>query len=689
MNHLAGQASAYLLQHAHQPVDWHPYCEEALARARAEQKPIFLSIGYAACHWCHIMAEECFEDPAIAAALNASFLNIKIDRELRPDLDQIYQLAHQWLTGRAGGWPLSVFVEPDRLTPFFAGTYFPREPRDGLPGFGEVIAALSRYYREQSGDWRLLTGKIREAFASLASGIPPSPESSDSDLSATAQAGLERNFDRRSGGFGGAPKFPHPPALAFLLGRLTNLPPDPPNHSRMAPLINQTLAAMTQGGLWDHIGGGFFRYCVDADWQIPHFEKMLDDNALLLALYAEAAVLTGRPAYAATAASLVDWLKTEMQDPAGGFYSSLDADSDGGEGRYYLWERDEVRSLLTPEEWAVAETAWGLDRPANFEGRWHLSQPTYPEREGGGGAAGDPLLESARLRLLRTRLNRPRPARDDKIRAAANGLTVRGLARAGWLLDRPDWIDLAGRCADGLATGLVRNGRLMSSTREGKTAEPAFLPDQVFVLEGLLELLGTHWEARWYEWALALADQLLERFEDRSGGGFWYTAHDRPTPLIRLKTWADESVPSANAVALRALLTLARLSGRSRYHEAALRGGVAGRPHASAAPQAHLSLVLSLSALDSPPPFLLLHGARDDRPEWLALIRKRFPKTLPVFAPGADDGPMAGEQVIAAAPGEARLYLCQGTACTAVFSRPDELTGGPPDSRDPATSPGC
>ncbi len=688
MNHLAGEASAYLLQHADQPVDWYPYGDEALARARAERKPVFLSIGYASCHWCHVMAEECFADPGIARALNSSFLNIKIDRELRPDLDHIYQMAHRWLTGRPGGWPLSVFVEPDQLTPFFAGTYFPREPRYGLPGFGEVIVALARYYREQSGDWKRLTEKIRTTFASLAS--TPSPPASftpeGSDLAEAAQAELEADFDRRSGGFGSAPKFPHPPSLAFLLERLAVSSPDSDIPSRIRPLIHQTLTAMTQGGLWDQIGGGFFRYCVDADWQIPHFEKMLDDNALLLALYADAAVLTGQPTYAGTAASLVQWLAREMRDPEGGFYSSLDADSPGGEGRYYLWDRDEVRTLLTPAEWAVAEPAWGLDRSPNFEDHWHLSraQPREPDDQTQG--TGASLLECARLRLFNARAQRDPPARDDKIRAASNGLAVWALARAGRLLDRPEWVELAIHGSDFLATALVQNHRLMSSCHQGKTGGPAFLPDQAYILAGLIELLGTCWETRWYEWALALADQLLEQFEDRSGGGFWYTAHDQPTPLIRLKTWADESVPAANAVAFQALMTLFRLSGRSRYQDAALRGLAAGRPHARAAPGAHLGLILCQCRADSPSSFLLLQSSADDRPQWLTSIRKHYSKSLLVFTPGPDEPTGSALAIPSHAPGEGRLYLCEGTACTAVFSRPDEL-GGEPTSTGGSVSP--
>jgi uncharacterized protein YyaL (SSP411 family) len=679
VNHLAGEASAYLLQHANQPVDWYPYGEAALARAREAHQPIFLSIGYAACHWCHVMAEECFEDPEIAALLNASFLNIKIDRELRPDLDHIYQTAHRWLTGRPGGWPLSVFVEPDQLTPFFAGTYFPREPRYGLPGFGEIILTLSRYYREQTGDWKRLTEKIRAAFTSLAANPSPSAGSrpAGADLAAIAETELEGESDRRFGGFGDAPKFPHPASLAFLLERIAVSSPDPEVPRRIRPLLDQALTAMTRGGLQDQVGGGFFRYCVDAGWEIPHFEKMLDDNALLLALYADASVLTGQSAYARTAASLVDWLAREMRAPEGGFYSSLDADSPGGEGHYYLWDRSEVQALLTPAEWAVAKPAWGLDRSPNFENRWHLSRRPSPERDDRSAGTGDLLLENARLQLLRARSRRVAPARDDKIRASSNGLAVWALARAGRVLDRPDWVEMALQCNDFLATALVQDNRLMTSWRQGKTGGPAFLPDHAYVLQGLVELLGTRWETREYEWALILADQLLERFEDRSGGGFWFTAHDQPTPLVRLKTWSDESAPAANAVAFQALLTLSRLSGRSRYQEAALRGLAAGLPHACAAPGSHLGLILSLCQADSPPPFLLLQCAPEDRSVWLALIHKRYSKNLPVFAPGPD-GPIGNEWAFPAyKPGEARLYLCEGTACKAVFSRPDELGGEP------------
>ncbi len=411
-NRLAGETSPYLLQHQANPVHWQPWDEGALACARRADKPILLSIGYSACHWCHVMAHESFEDAAVAAEMNRRFVNIKVDREERPDLDLIYQSAHQLLTGRAGGWPLTLFLAPDGV-PFFGGTYFPKSPRYGLPGFVDVCRQVDAAYRERRGDIDRQSLSLR---AALGSTLPRSDGDRELDAQPLADVrhALLQSVDAEFGGFGAAPKFPHPTDLDFLLRQ---------NAGRAAALL--TLSRMADGGIYDQIGGGFFRYSVDARWEIPHFEKMLYDNGPLLALYAQAWRLTGEARYLAVCEETAAWLMREMQAPAGGYYSSLDADTEGEEGRHYVWDRDELRSALTAEEWHAVESLWGMNGPPNFEHRhWHLRIAEAAH------ATDVPLLAAARTKLFAARERRPRPGRDEKILASWNALTVSGMAQA-------------------------------------------------------------------------------------------------------------------------------------------------------------------------------------------------------------------------------------------------------------------
>ncbi|MFQ5488742.1 MAG: thioredoxin domain-containing protein, partial [Gammaproteobacteria bacterium] len=390
MNRLGQETSPYLRQHADNPVDWYPWCAEALARARDEQRPILLSIGYSACHWCHVMAHESFEDPATAALMNRHFVNIKVDREERPDLDKIYQVSHQLLTQRGGGWPLTMFLDPQDLVAFFGGTYFPPTPRYGLPGFPELLERVAAYYHEQGDEIRAQNQRLREALASL---NPRDQRSGELDATPLdlARHQLGRAFDEVHGGFGGAPKFPQPPNLERLLRHWAASGDQQALH-----MAGFTLEQMAAGGIHDHLGGGFYRYAVDERWLIPHFEKMLYDNAQLLALYAQAWAASGRQHFAAAAHDTVRWVLTEMQAPQGAFYAALDADSEGEEGRYYVWEREQIEALLDPEEYAAFASRYGLLDAANFEGRWHLHLPGGMVEES---AATQRLLNSARDKL--------------------------------------------------------------------------------------------------------------------------------------------------------------------------------------------------------------------------------------------------------------------------------------------------
>jgi uncharacterized protein YyaL (SSP411 family) len=446
-NRLAGATSPYLQQHAGNPVDWYPWSEEALAKARAERKPILLSIGYSACHWCHVMAHESFEDPDVAAAMNDAFVNIKVDREERPDLDQIYQTAHALLTRRSGGWPLTMFLTPEGA-PFFGGTYFPKHGRYGLPGFVELLPKVASAYREQGDRLAEQNRRLADALQSLEPEGGPAPP--PANAAAAALAGLKHSFDAVHGGFGSAPKFPHPFELDFCLRAFAA------NADEEAlAIVRVTLDHMADGGIHDQLGGGFCRYSVDAQWTIPHFEKMLYDNGPLLALYADLSRVTGERRYADVARDIVGWLVREMRADDGAFYSSLDADSEGSEGKFYVWTREEARAAVTDEEWVVAEPYYGLDAPPNFEGHaWNLRVAERLESVAGRLGLSSPDATTrragARAALFAAREKRVRPGRDDKILTAWNALAIGGLARAANALDMPRWADLAFAAVDTL-----------------------------------------------------------------------------------------------------------------------------------------------------------------------------------------------------------------------------------------------
>ncbi|MDH3319588.1 MAG: thioredoxin domain-containing protein, partial [Betaproteobacteria bacterium] len=437
-NRLAGETSPYLQQHAHNPVDWQPWDAAALARARAADRPILLSVGYSACHWCHVMAHESFEDPEVAAVMNRHFVNIKVDREERPDLDQIYQTAHQMLAQRGGGWPLTMFLTPEGM-PFWGGTYFPKTPRYGSPGFVEILERIAEVWREQRAAIGEQGEQLTLAFARLQPPAAAGNAALDGEPLRAALEVLRSSFDARDGGFGGAPKFPHATDLELCLRR------------GETAMVDTTLRRMCEGGLFDQLGGGFCRYSVDAQWAIPHFEKMLYDNGPLLALLADAWLVSGDDLYARCADATAGWIQREMQSPEGGYYASLDADSEHEEGKYYVWDAAEVRALLTTEEWGALAPHFGLDGAPNFEGRhWHL-RIARPLREG-----GEALLASAKAKLSAAREKRARPGRDEKVLASWNALAIHGMAHAGRVLGRPEWVASARRALQFLRSRMWR-----------------------------------------------------------------------------------------------------------------------------------------------------------------------------------------------------------------------------------------
>ena len=667
-NRLAAETSPYLLQHADNPVDWYPWGPEALERARAEDKPILLSVGYSACHWCHVMAHESFEDEATAALMNRLFVNVKVDREERPDLDRIYQVAHQMLTQRGGGWPLTMFLSPRDQRPFFGGTYFPPEAKYGMPAFRDVLPRVAQYYREHGEDVRRQGDALLEVFGQM---LPP-PADAQAGLSraplASGRAALQRDFDGRFGGFGDAPKFPHPMNLEFLLRTWRDTVDDEQPDLQALYMATLTLTRMAEGGLYDQLGGGFCRYAVDAYWMIPHFEKMLYDNGQLLAVAAQAAVATGDPLFRRVVGETTDWIRRDMQHPAGGYYSTLDADSEGHEGRFYVWTPDEARRLLEEREYLVLSRRFGLDREANFEGHWHLH--AFEPLDKVAAEAGltteqaEAALDSARAKLLEVRNRRVWPARDEKILTAWNGLAIAGMAAAARLLDRADVVDSAASAVDFLREHCWFEGRLLAVHKDGRSRFPAYLDDHAFLAWGLLELLQARWHGPWLDWAVELAEAMLAHFEDRAAGGFYFTADDHESLILRPKTFGDDATPAGNGVAARVLLRLGFLLAEPRYLDAAERTLRAAWSLLERYPHGHTSLLMALDELTGPPTVVVLRGAADDLAVWRAELDKLYdPRRFVLGVPSEATGlpPALADK----RPRERTVgYVCRGTACS-------------------------
>jgi len=675
-NRLAGETSPYLLQHADNPVDWYPWGDEALERARREMKPVLLSVGYSACHWCHVMAHESFEDRAVAAAMNELFVNIKVDREERPDLDQIYQAAHALLTRRSGGWPLTMFLTPAG-DPFFGGTYFPKHGRYGLPGFIDLLPRVAAAYREQGEAIAEQSARLVEAMASL----EPEPEregAGTGDLlpvSAPAQAlaGLKRSFDGEHGGFGTAPKFPHPADLEFCLREHVRL--RDPEALRMA---EHTLLRMADGGIHDQLGGGFCRYSVDAEWSIPHFEKMLYDNGPLLGLYADLARITANPRFAEVARGIVGWLTREMRADDGAFFSSLDADSDGEEGKFYVWSRDEVRARLSADGFAVVAPYFGLDLPPNFEAHaWNLRVTTplaeVARRLGIPLSEAQAQLDAARTTLFQTRSARVRPGLDDKILTSWNALAIAGLARAARALREPDWADLAFAATDALHRTQWRDGRLLA-TRKGLHAHlNAYLDDYAFLLAALIELMQTRFRAEDYAWAQALADVLLAQFEDGARGGFFFTSHDHERLIHRPKPGHDNATPSGNGVAAQALIAFGHLAAAPRYVEAGERTVRLFAGSLAQSPGGYATLLAALEDVLAPPTSVLLAGDPVACAAWQdALEREYRPATRILGLAGVATVPPGLTKGVAPRGGAA-AWVCRGTHCLPPIARLPDL----------------
>ncbi len=679
-NRLDDETSPYLRQHADNPVDWHPWDEAALALAREQQKPILLSIGYSACHWCHVMAHESFEDPATARVMNEHFVNIKVDREERPDLDKVYQLSHQLLTQQGGGWPLTMFLDPDTLLPFFGGTYFPKSPRYQLPGFVDLLLRISETFASQRDELRDHGTRVADVLGRLAETDSQAGELDDAELLAAAREQLGAQADADEGGFGGAPKFPMPETVAHLLRHWAYAQSSGEADRQGLEFVMTTLTGMARGGIYDHLGGGFCRYATDRRWMIPHFEKMLYDNGQLLALYSDALAIGPDELFSQAVSDTADWLLREMRHPEGGFYAALDADSEGEEGKFYLWRRDQVKRLLSEDEYLVVETLYGLDKPANFEGKWNLHRydawRSVVERLSMDRNTADDLLASARRKMLEARELRVRPGLDDKVLTAWNGLAIRGLAKAGSRLGQSRWLDAAAKAADFARARLWRDD-VLYATWQSAPRYPAYLDDYANLLEGLIALLAARWREEDAAFARQLADGALERFYDADKGGFFFTAHQHETLIHRPKPTMDDALPPGNGVMVRALTALGHLFGETRYLEAAAATLAWARPAMEQYPAGHCCLLSGLHDEITPPELVVIRGTDATFPEWRRAADSGYTPwravycipfegahTLPAYLPAPHSVDSQSQTV---------AYVCSGLSCSLPIVTSDDL----------------
>jgi uncharacterized protein len=663
-NRLAQETSPYLLQHKENPVDWRPWGPEALKQAVREDKPILLSIGYSACHWCHVMERESFEDAETAGLINESFVPIKVDREERPDVDDIYMEAVQGMTGQ-GGWPLTVFLDPEGV-PFYGGTYFPPEPRQGMPSFRQVLEATAGAYRNQREELREASAQIRESLGAVGR-AEQSQEPLDESILAQAFSGLQASFDRANGGFGGAPKFPPASTIEFLLDR-----------GRSEP-VRLTLDKMMYGGIYDQFGGGFHRYSVDATWLVPHFEKMLYDNALLARSYLHGWQVMGEERWRRVCEETLDWALREMRGPEGGFHSALDADSEGEEGRFYVWDEEEMRTALT--EAGLSGDAiervlgyWGVSPAGNFEGRNILHVPL------GASAQRPAELEDARVALLAWRDRRVRPGLDDKRICSWNALMVAALADAGAATGREDYIDAASACARFIWESMRDDqGHLRRTWKNGEARLNAYLEDHAFLVEALLRLYEATLEVRWFDAARETAGAMIERFADDERGGFFTTSNDHEELIARRKDVGDHPIPSGSSSAAYALLRLAALTGVRDYEERAIGTMRLFAPAAASHPDAFGHLLQAIDFHLAPVREVALvapsNGADGSaRLDELATVVRSAHRPHIVLA-GGPEGSERPELLRErpAVEGKPSAYVCQRFTCRAPVTDPQEL----------------
>jgi uncharacterized protein YyaL (SSP411 family) len=678
-NRLAGASSPYLRQHADNPVHWQPWDDAALADARERDVPILLSVGYSSCHWCHVMAHESFEDPSTADVMNAHFVCIKVDREERPDLDRVYQTTHQILTRQPGGWPLTVFLDPRDHVPFFSGTYFPRTPRMGMPGFVDLLQRVASVWAEQRDALSEQGAKVQQILNALNEAAEGDPALPDAALLDAAREQLGKGYDASDGGFGDAPKFPMAGSLERLLRHWAA---SGKRDGDALEMVMHTLTRMARGGIFDHLGGGFCRYATDRAWVVPHFEKMLYDNGALLGLYADALSIAPDPLLETVVRDTADWLLREMQASEGGFYAALDADSEGEEGRFYVWHREQIRRALDDDEYRVLATLYGVDKPANFEGSWILHRRdawrAVVERLDLDPADAEALLASGRAKLLALRDERERPERDEKVLAAWNGLAIGGLARAARVTGDERWLSAAQTAADFLREAMVEEGRLYASWTGGQLGARAYLEDHALVLEGVLELLQSAWRDVDARFAVELADALLQHFMDPEQGGFYQTAHDAEPLIHRPRPTMDEALPGGSAAAARGLQRLGQLMGRQDYADAARRALEQAAPFMARAPQAHGAMLDTLAEYLEPPEQILIRGP--EASTWARSSREGYRPDRRVFAitdaSAASEGtatPVLPAYLPETPPETTTAWICRGGTCSLPITSRDGL----------------
>jgi len=672
-NRLARETSPYLLQHQDNPVDWYPWGDEAFAKARAEDKPVFLSIGYSSCHWCHVMEHESFENEKIAALMNELFVSIKVDREERPDVDAIYMAAVQAMTGH-GGWPMSVFMTPDGK-PYFTGTYFPPEERHGMPAFPHVLQAVADAYHNRKSEVLSTTSRIVE-YLQEQTAARASAEPLTRDLIAEAYRVLAATFDHEHGGFGGAPKFPQPMTYELLL-RYWHATGD----AEPLRMVEATLQRMAQGGIYDQAGGGFHRYATDTLWLVPHFEKMLYDNAQLASLYLHAWQATGIDDYRRVVEETLRYVEHEMLDPAGGFYSAQDADSEGVEGKFFVWSPQEIDDVLGADLGRVARAYFAVTEEGNFEGRNILWRPRDDEavaRELG--LSSDALhaaIDDARAKLLAGRERRVHPGLDDKALTSWNALMLKAFAEAGAALERPAYIEIARRNAEFLLGELVRDGRLLRTWRAGEAKLNGYLEDYAYLIDALLALYEATFEQRWLDEAAALADGMIALFWDAGSGIFFDTGSDHEQLLVRPRDIFDNATPSGGAAAALALLRLAVFTGKQGYQTYAVSSIRSVREFLPRMPSGFAHWLCALDFYLSTPKEIVVIGPREDDAT-RALLRVACGRYLPNRAVAGADAPaadstsplLAGREMI---DGRPTAYVCEHYACRLPVTEPGAL----------------
>ena len=670
MNRLRDQTSPYLLQHSDNPVHWQPWDKESLALAKRKNKPILLSIGYSSNHMCRVMARESFESAQVAQLMNDNYVSIKVDREERPDIDRVYQTTHQLLNRKPGGWPLTMFLDPNDLMPIYAGTYFPAQPNRDAPAFRDVLKGMAETYNLQDDRMKEFKEKLTEALTPIH--VEPSAGEFDETLVDRACGQIDASFDAHHGGFSEAPKYPHATGLALMLDAATCIG-DEAKSARLFHMLDFTLQSMARSGLYDHLAGGFHRYAVDTGWDIPSFEKTLCDNALLLSIYAQRARDCDSQWMRDAANQTADWLMQDMQLASGGFCSNLDGDSEGQEGGFYTWSYDELKTILGDNYEAFAEP-YGLNKKANFKKNWHLRLSAPEETANDETVSGK--LAPARALLLAARKERGEPKRDDKILTSWNGLTIRALADAAQHLGRDDCLVAATRAIDFLRDKHWVDGRLLAISRDGKARLNAYIGDYAYLIDGLLAVLATRWRDQDLAFAREVADAMLTHFEDCKSGGFFFTSHDHEMLIQRTKPFGDESLPSGNGSAVRALLELGYLADEKRFADAAEKALRSSMRDAERWPSAHATLMRGLLDFMQPAERIILRcGATTDTNAYKAAARAKLSARARIYVvPTTAVGLPVGIPASSATDNAAiTAYVCRGSVCSSAASNLDEF----------------